>query len=174
MRHTALLSLALLVAGCSSMRRDEPAPQINSARAEIRDAAGRSVGDVTLRQMPSGVLVVGQLSGVPPGVHGVHFHAVGRCEPPFESAGEHFSIGDARHGFQNPAGPHQGDLPNIFVPESGTLRFETVNSELSLGGSNGLLDADGAAVVLHAYADDYQTDPSGNSGARIACGVVSR
>lgn len=174
MRHTVMLPLALLVAGCSPMRRDEPAPQITSARAELRDAAGRSVGDVTMRQLPSGVLLVGQLSGMPPGVHGIHLHAVGRCEPPFETAGGHFSVGDARHGFQNPSGPHQGDLPNIFVPESGTLRFETVNGRLSLGGSDGLLDADGAAVVVHAYADDYQTDPSGNSGARIACGVVSR
>lgn len=174
MRSIALLSTALLVAGCSSARREEPAPQINAARAELRDLAGRSVGEVTLRQLPKGVLVVGQVSGMPPGVHGIHFHQVGKCEPPFETAGGHFNPDGMQHGFQNVRGPHQGDLPNIFVPESGTLRFETVSSQLSLGGSSGLLDADGAAVVVHAYADDYQTDPSGNSGARIACGVISR
>lgn len=175
MRTIIALPFALvLLAACSSGGRDEPAPQITSARADLRDAAGRTVGEVSLRQTPAGVLVVGQLSGMSPGVHAVHFHAVGRCEPPFESAGGHFKIGDVQHGFQNPSGPHQGDLPNVFVPESGTLRFETIASRLSLGGAQGLLDADGAALVVHAYADDYQTDPSGNSGARVACGVVSR
>lgn len=174
MRSITLLPLALLAAGCSSARHEEPAPQTTAARAEMRDLSGRSVGEVTLRQLPNGVLVVGQLSGMPPGVHGIHLHAVGKCEPPFETAGGHFNVGDMQHGFQNVRGPHQGDLPNIFIPESGTLRFENVSSRLSLGGSNGLLDADGAAVVVHAYADDYQTDPSGNSGSRIACGVISR
>ena len=174
MRTPILLTLALLVAGCSSMRREETAPAIASARAEMRDLGGRGVGEVTLRQLPKGVLVVGQLTGMPPGAHAIHLHAVGRCEPPFESAGDHFRIGDVLHGFQNARGPHHGDLPNIFVPESGTLRFELFSERLSLGGGQALLDGDGAAVVVHTYADDYQTDPSGNSGSRIACGALVR
>jgi Cu-Zn family superoxide dismutase len=174
MRTIPVLSLALVVAGCSSMRREETAPRIASARAEMRDLAGRAVGEVTLRQLPTGVLVVGQLTGMPPGAHAIHLHAVGRCEPPFETAGDHFRIGEVVHGFASARGPHQGDLPNIFVPESGTLRFETVSDRVTLGGDRGVLDADGAAVVVHTYADDYQTDPSGNSGSRIACGALTR
>jgi Cu-Zn family superoxide dismutase len=174
MRSIALPALALLAAGCSSMRRDEPAPQIANARAEMRDLAGRPVGEVTLRQTPSGVLVVAQLTGMPPGAHAIHVHAVGRCEPPFETAGAHFRLGQEAHGFQNASGPHQGDLPNIFVPESGTLRFEMISSRFSLGGRQGVLDGDGGSIVVHTYADDYQTDPSGNSGSRIACGVLAR
>lgn len=174
MRTTTTLLLALLAAGCSSMRHEEPAPQIATARAALRDLGGRAVGEVTLRQLPNGVLLVGQLTGMPPGAHAIHLHAVGRCEPPFETAGGHFQTAESVHGFLNPRGPHAGDLPNIFVPESGTLRFELVSTRVSIGGDRGLLDGDGASVVVHTYADDYQTEPSGNSGSRIACGVIAR
>ncbi|NUQ21335.1 MAG: superoxide dismutase family protein, partial [Gemmatimonadaceae bacterium] len=107
---------------------------------------------------------------------GSHLHAVGQCNAPdFASAGGHFNPSSKMHGFRNPAGHHAGDLTNVSIPESGALRVELLAPGVRLGPGDGtLLDADGAAVVIHALADDYQTDPAGASGTRIACGVVQR
>lgn len=175
-RPAPIVVLALLlVAGCSSLgHREDSGPTISSARAELRNLNGQSVGEVHLRQLATGVLVSGTLTNMPPGAHGIHVHAIGQCTPPFESAGGHYAPDDHVHGFENAKGPHAGDLPNIYVPESGVLRFEYVTPRFSLGGRQPLLDSDGAAVVIHNYADDYRTEPSGNSGARIACGVIVR
>jgi Cu-Zn family superoxide dismutase len=101
-------------------------------------------------------------------------HAVGRCDPPFDSAGSHFNPVVKVHGYLNEGGPHAGDLPNVHVPESGILEFEILAANVTLraGKSNPLLDQDGAALVIHAGPDDYKTDPSGASGSRLACGVI--
>ena len=121
------------------------------------------------------MIVTLDLRGAPPGSHGLHFHAVGECTPPFTSAGPHFNPASRSHGLRNPNGPHAGDLPNVYVPESGNLRVDIIATNVSLQpGAASLLDADGSALVLHAFADDYVTDPSGGSGARVACGVVRR
>jgi Cu-Zn family superoxide dismutase len=134
---------------------------------------GSDHGTVELQATPHGVLVRARLRGLSPGSHGFHIHAVGKCEPPsFASAGPHFSLRRDRHGFLHQAGAHEGDLPNLRVPESGAVEVEIVAAGAMLNDS-GLLDADGASVVVHAGADDYETDPSGNSGARIACGVIT-
>lgn len=164
---------AIAGAGCSRFRTTPDAgPQ--SARAELRDTSGRRVGDATLQQMPRGVLIVADLSSIPSGTHAMHVHAVGQCVPPFESAGGHFNPAGVQHGYRNPSGHHAGDLPNINVGSGGTLRIEHFVAGMTLGGDDGVLDGDGAAVVIHAFPDDYTTDPAGGAGARIACGAITR
>ena len=116
-------------------------------------------------------------TGLPHGIHGLHVHAVGRCDPPdFASAGPHWNPAARKHGMNNPAGPHAGDLPNVEVAANGVLGTTVTLPGATLVGGGGaagsLIDADGAALVLHGQADDYVTDPSGNSGPRIACAVL--
>ena len=143
-----------------------------SATAVLHDLADRQVGTVTFTDTHSGLLISGDVSSIGLGVHGIHLHAVGRCEPPFTSAGGHFNPTDRAHGFENPHGAHLGDLPNINTPPSGRYRFQYLVPGLTLRGPKGLLDADGASVVIHSEGDDYTTDPAGDSGGRIACGVI--
>lgn len=173
MSRVAPIALLLLVTACGGLRRRSPdaAAPPSSARASVHDLAGRSVGEAVFEQTPAGVLVRVTLSGLAPGTHAMHFHMAGRCEPPFETAGAHLDTRSKAHGFKSPNGPHAGDLPNVNVPSDGTLRDETLARDLTL---SALFDADGSALVLHSFADDYQTQPAGSSGDRIACGVVSR
>ncbi len=134
---------------------------------------GRELGDAVLRETSAGLQVSVRGRGLPPGPHGLHLHMVGRClAPDFASAGGHWNPTGHAHGRDNPKGAHAGDLPNLIVGPKGrgTLRFVIAGARLS--GPGGLLDDDGGALVIHAGADDYRTDPSGNSGGRIACGVV--
>jgi Cu-Zn family superoxide dismutase len=134
------------------------------------NSAGQSVGTVRAWQTAGGVSFHIEATGLPHGLHGIHVHAVGRCDPPdFTTAGGHWNPADKKHGTNNPLGPHAGDLPNVEVAANGVL-----SATVTLPGASmaGLLDADGSALVLHAAADDYKTDPSGNSGARIACAVI--
>jgi Cu-Zn family superoxide dismutase len=147
-----------------------------TATAELRNPQGRGVGQVELRDAEAGILLHVRLTGVPPGAHALHLHETGRCDPPsFESAGGHFNPTGARHGFLSAGGPHAGDLPNVHVPESGRLEVELFAARTALAGDgSSLLDADGAAVVMHQDADDYRSEPAGDAGSRIACGVVSR
>ena len=136
----------------------------------LLNATGQSVGTVRAWQTAGGVSFRISASGLPHGLHGVHVHAVGRCDPPdFKSAGAHWNPVGRQHGMNNPAGPHAGDLPNVEVAANGVL---TATLTLPNASMTSLLDADGAALVVHASADDYKTDPSGNSGARIACAVI--
>ena len=144
-----------------------------STTAAVRDASGRALGTLTLAQTAQGITVSGRLTGVPPGEHAIHIHAVGRCDPPFESAGPHWNPTNRQHGAQNPQGPHLGDLPNLSVGRDSTVTVQATTPGGTLRGSNALLDPDGAAVVIHARADDNRTDPAGNAGDRIACGVAS-
>ena len=146
------------------------------ATATLKDAMGQEVGRAELTDTPNGVMVKVTGLTAPAGTHAFHIHQTGRCEAPsFESAGEHFAPEDSQHGFEVGQGPHAGDLPNIHVPESGGLDFEFIASDVTLDqGESGLLDADGSALVLHAGADDYQSQPAGDSGARLACGVIER
>lgn len=144
-------------------------------RAVVRDAGGRELGTLTAASTPEGITLTGTLSGLPPGEHGFHVHTTGRCEPPFESAGGHWNPTAKQHGEQNPQGPHVGDMLNLTVPASGVVEVAmTTRGGVLSGGATALMDADGAAVLVHAGPDDYRTDPSGNSGARIACGVIER
>ena len=151
-----------------------PALAVDKASAVLNDKDGKKVGKVELTDTPSGVLMRLTLDGIPPGDHAIHVHAVGKCEPPdFKSAGPHFNPDETKHGLTNAEGPHAGDLPNLHVPDSGMLTVEVPNEMVTLDAEPALLDKDGSALVVHAAADDYQTDPAGNAGDRIACGVVT-
>ena len=145
------------------------------ATFEVRNTNGRAVGTMTLTQQSNGVLVEGHFQGLPAGPHGIHFHAVGTCTPDFAAAGPHFNPTGAQHGLNNPAGPHAGDLPNLGIGADGTGHYSQVNNSITLrqGEANSVYDNDGTAIIIHANVDDQVTDPTGNSGDRIACGVVS-
>lgn len=164
---------ALIVLAASAVVMAQ-APE--TAKAELKDAAGKSVGQATLTESPHGVLVRVTLTAAPAGEHAFHIHATGKCEAPaFTTAGGHFNPSMKQHGIQNPMGMHAGDLPNVQVPASGALTFDFFAAGVTLkAGGSSLMDADGSALVLHQGADDYKSDPAGNAGNRIACGVVSR
>ena len=162
---------AALLAAVVSM----PANSAEMANAQLKDASGKAVGDVDLVQTPAGVLIKLQVKGLTPGEHAFHVHAVGKCEAPFDSAGPHFNPTNHQHGIMSGEG-HAGDMPNLHVPQSGELSVEVVNSAISLdqGKPNSVFDNDGSSLVVHAKADDYKTDPAGNAGDRIACGVIQQ
>jgi superoxide dismutase, Cu-Zn family len=146
-----------------------------AASATMVDATGKVIGTLTLEETPRGIFVTGHLSDLPPGVHGFHIHDKGACAPTFEAAGPHFNPTGAEHGRRNPEGRHLGDLENLAVQPNGHVRvwvFAPPGATLSGEGPNSLLSGDGTALVVHADPDDERTDPTGNSGARIACGVV--
>jgi Cu-Zn family superoxide dismutase len=142
--------------------------------ASMRDASGKDLGTLSLSVEGSrGIMTAGRLSGLPPGEHGIHLHTAGKCEgPKFTSAGDHWNPTNRQHGTKNPQGPHSGDMPNITVGQDSSSSVEVTSAGGTVRGDNALLDSDGAAVVVHAKPDDYRTQPSGNSGDRIACGVV--
>jgi len=146
-----------------------------SAEAEIRDGSGRTVGSAVLTPTSRGVAVVVEVSRLAPGKHGIHVHAAGRCEPPdFKSAGGHFNPHAKKHGLKSPEGAHSGDLPNLEVGPNGKgkLTAALANATLGVGDTASLLGPNGSSIVIHAKADDETTDPSGNSGDRIACGEI--
>ena len=166
-----LLGVAAAVTGCASAADRAPL----SAGATLKDKDGKQVGTATLIETAEGVRVAVTGYRLPPGSHGLHIHAVGRCDPPeFTSAGAHFNPSGKQHGKQNPAGPHAGDLPNLVVAASGEGGIDVTTRAFTLSpGASSLLGDKGTALVVHANPDDDKTDPTGNSGARIACGVIA-
>src|SRR5206468_6988628 len=147
----------------------------NQARADIQNAEGKSVGTASLRETKAGLLMTVNVKVLPQGLHAVHVHSVGKCEgPAFTSAGPHFNPMNKKHGLKNAAGPHAGDLPDMYVEKNGTGRYEVLIDSMTLGsGETSIFDADGSAIIIHVTADDNVTDPAGNSGDRIACGVIT-
>jgi Cu-Zn family superoxide dismutase len=171
LRLTVLAGVAATV-GCGLIY---PKPKPGGA-AILKDAQGVEVARATLKTMSNDRVVIEvHTTAVPAGTHGIHIHAVGSCTAPaFTDAGGHFNTSDMKHGLENAAGPHNGDLPNIVVGSNGRADYIAVTTRVSLAPeANSLFDADGSALVIHATADDQKTDPSGNSGARIACGVIT-
>lgn len=147
-----------------------------TAKADLADSKGAKVGTATLKETPKGVSLALQVSNLPPGIHGFHIHTVGVCEPPdFKSAGGHFNPEGKKHGWENPEGHHAGDLQNLTVDAKGKAKLKVVIPGVTLGdGPNSLFHPQGTALVIHAAPDDLKTDPAGNAGPRIACGVISK
>lgn len=171
--------LAFGLAACGSSQTESQAPEAAStptakpmeAVAMLQTADGKSAGTATATETPDGLAIALNVEGIAAGEHGVHVHTTGSCEPPkFESAGGHWNPTERQHGLDNPQGHHAGDMPNLTVAADGTGKLDYT---LAGGTLAGLLDADGAAFVVHAKRDDQKTDPSGDSGDRIACGVFA-
>ena len=173
----SMLAAAAASSGCStSGGTSEAAGQAQastSATADARAVDGALAARATATQMGDSIRVRVEAMGMPRGTYAAHVHTTGVCNPPdFTSAGPHWNPTGQQHGRNNPAGMHKGDLPNLEVGTDGRGSFEYTIPQASLaGGGTPMLDADGAAIVIHATADDYRTDPSGNAGARRACGV---
>jgi Cu-Zn family superoxide dismutase len=150
------------------------AANAQSGKATLKNADGKEVGSAQLSQTPHGVLIKLNLKGIPAGEHAFHVHGTGKCEPPFTSAGGHFNPGSKKHGIMAMDGPHAGDMPNLHIPSDGALAIEVVNAAVSLEKDkpNSLYKPDGTALIVHAGKDDYKSDPTGEAGGRIACGVV--
>lgn len=174
MFRTSIVALAFGLAGCVPMAP----PDVPIATVLLVRSDGASLGTVRVFSEPTGIILRINATGLPAGMHGAHLHAVGRCEgPKFMSAGAHWNPTSKQHGHQNPAGYHTGDLGNLGVGGDGVLSAGLLvpgarASANSSGDGPLLLDADGAALVIHAQQDDEKTDPSGNSGDRIACAVL--
>lgn len=164
-----------MVASSAALAQQAP---VASAFAAMKGRDGTDHGTVTFNQLQSGQLqVLVEMTGLPPGPHAFHIHSVGVCDGPggFESAGPHFSAEGEQHGHAHAEGPHLGDLPNVNVGQDGVLKAEFFTTALSIGGDRGsMLDADGSSVMLHAGPDDHESQPAGDSGDRIVCGIVEQ
>jgi Cu-Zn family superoxide dismutase len=171
----AMMALApMVLAGCTTngTSAETPTAAGRIATATLMTAAGKQVGKITVREVDGGLSVSVDVRDLPPGMHGAHLHTVGKCEAPdFASAGGHWNPTNMKHGSMNPQGPHEGDMPNLMIGADGR---GTLTTRLAGGSFDALMDADGAAMVVHAAGDDLKTDPSGNSGARVACGVLAK
>ncbi|MBA3234496.1 MAG: superoxide dismutase family protein [Chloroflexi bacterium] len=168
---------ALLMAGTLSAATVAAAePEVRHAEASFVDGSGSTIGFARLTQDATGVLHVNvKVSGVAPGLHGIHIHAVGSCAAAFAAAGAHYNPEGGEHGLDNPNGPHAGDLPNLVVNGAGRGHLNATTDRVTLtDGASTLFDADGSAFVIHASPDDQVTNVgNGGSGARVACGVIS-
>jgi len=166
--------MKLFIASAIALCALTSAASAQSGKATLKDAGGKEVGSAQLSQTPHGVLVQLTLKGIPAGDHAFHIHQAGKCEPPFTTAGGHFNPGSKKHGVMAADGPHAGDMPNLHVPADGNLAVEVVNAAVTLDKDkpNSLYKPEGTALIIHAGKDDYKTDPTGDAGGRIACGVV--
>lgn len=147
------------------------------ATTTLVDSSGAEIGTATFTETPNeGVPIRLTLTNAAPGEHAVHVHQTGACEPAFSAAGDHYAPEDRAHGVLHEEGSHAGDLPNVNVPEDGRLEIELVTDDLTLrpNETNTLFDGDGSALIMHEGADDYRSQPSGDAGPEIACGVIRR
>lgn len=177
MKHKLLTLIAVAMAGAAgcgiAFSHDGEPPN----HGHFVNAKGKEIGWVTATQTAQGVLLHLEVKGVSKGWHGIHLHAAGKCEgPDFKSAGGHFNPMGTQHGYEQAQGPHIGDLPNFYVGSNKQAKVEifAAHTSLTAGAHNSLIDADGTALVIHAKADDYKSQPSGDSGDREACAVLPK
>lgn len=178
-RHRAAGFLAAIaLAACGGQARGPGGTKLPepTANAGLFDTSGTRVGLATFSEVDGSGQMGISVSGLSPGQHGMHIHENGACGPPgFESAGSHFNPGSKQHGLLNPEGPHAGDLPDLIVEADGSADTTfTVSASLLARGSGSMIGAQKRAFVIHADPDDQKTDPSGNSGSRVVCGVIER
>jgi Cu-Zn family superoxide dismutase len=176
MRRLALIViLGLSSAAAIAADHHEHGHAHGGAGAELKTADGKAVGMAHFSAAADGVVLTVDVTGLPQGTHGIHLHTVGSCQAPdFASAGSHWNPMKKMHGLESPQGAHMGDLPNLVVNADGKGTLKATIKGATLGkDAMGLFDSDGTALVIHAAPDDNKTDPSGSSGARIACGVVT-
>ena len=171
-----LVSISLLsLAACAPVQTPEPVAVSNVAIAELKRGDGSSAGVATLSDRSDGLWLSVAATGVAPGTYGIHLHSIGKCDAPdFTSAGPHWNPAQTQHGFDNPMGTHAGDIRNLVVNDGGAGAIEVNLVGAVFDGPTGLFDPDGVALVIHEKPDDYKTDPSGNSGKRIICGVFAQ
>ncbi len=170
MKQILLAAVVFSLASCKTASE----PPVLTAKAVLVNGQGTKIGAAKLTDLQEGVLIEVDLSQLPPGEHAMHLHTVGACHgPDFKTAGAHFNPSGRKHGLENPEGPHAGDLPNFEAKADGTARVEIVAKLVTLrDGKNSLFQPGGTCLVIHAKPDDYRTDPAGNAGDRIACGVI--
>lgn len=163
----------LLAVSCLSLAQ-ETSGTGKTATSQLKDRQGKSVGMAKLTEGPNGVLIHFEAQGLAPKAYAFHIHQNGKCEPPsFESAGGHFNPTGKKHGFKSVQGAHAGDLPNLYITKDGSTQADVLAEGVTLGpGPNSLLKSGGTALMLHEKADDYATDPAGDAGGRMACGVI--
>ena len=176
--RTAALLAAMALAACGGQARGPGGSKLPDpiANASLFDTSGTRVGLATFSEVDGKGQMGISVSGLAPGRHGMHIHENGACTPPdFESAGAHFNPASKEHGLENPAGPHAGDMPNLIVETDGSADSTfTVSRSLLAQGPESMIGTQKRAFVIHADPDDQRTDPSGNSGSRVVCGVIER
>jgi Cu-Zn family superoxide dismutase len=170
-RHASIATICGFLGAAAIFAASKP------VTVDLKDAKGQSVGAATISEGKGGqgVMIKLDVKDLTPGEHAAHIHQVAKCEPPgFTSAGPHFNPDKKHHGLENPEGPHAGDMHNFTVKANGTAKATLVNSLVNMGdGDHSLFANGGTALVIHAKADDMKSDPAGNAGDRIACGVIT-